>query len=140
MEANHIGRESEIQAIGSTWKVGRWTRAVWADWLDWAKTQLPDPLAIVKKDLETWPKEVQEYLVRQALDRATRALSIGSPEVSLLLDSPEGSCRLLYHLLKKNHPDVTEDDAMDILFEVGQEELKKRFDKAAGTPPPAPNA
>jgi len=135
MEANHLGRESELTALGRTWRISRWTRKIWNDWLDWAKTVLPDPVDTAQKRIEKWPAHLQAEVARDALDRANMGLSIGSRPVSALMDSPEGACQLLYLLLKKHQPDVTEDDAMDILMEVGLEAVQKRFDRASGTPP-----
>lgn len=48
---NHIGKEVEFQARGRTWRLCRWDRDIWDEFLTWAKTQLPDVLGAVENRL-----------------------------------------------------------------------------------------
>jgi hypothetical protein len=138
--AAHIGRESEIHALGTTWRIGRWDRGIWRKFLDWARTQLPDPVEEALKVVDRLPEKVANALVQKALEEKTAFLSIGSPKVTALLQSMEGGIYLLYLLLQKNHPGITEDDAMEIVMEYGVERLQERFDQAAGVAPQEGNA
>lgn len=135
MDTTHIGKEQTVQALGQTWRLQRWSRAVWGEFLAWARTQLPDPLEVARRAMELWGKEHHQAIGQDALDRANSAISIGSKAVNELLESPEGACYLLFLLVKKHHPDVTQDQAMDILMEVGLEAMKKKFDGASGQAP-----
>ena len=128
----HIGQEQTIKVNGRDWRLSRWTRAIWREWLEWAKKQIPDPVEECAKILDKFPKDLQEKMVTWALEKKSRVLSLGSPEVNALFDDPEGTCHLLYLLLKKHQPDATEDDAMDVFNALGQEVLNKHFDLAAG--------
>lgn len=51
-EAAYRGRETETQALGKTWRLSRWTLNVLDEFNDWARTQLPDPLAVADKAVE----------------------------------------------------------------------------------------
>lgn len=133
--AAHIGRETEIHALGSTWKIGRWDRGVWRRFLDWARTQLPDPVEEALKVVDRLPERLAAVVVQKALEEKTAFLSIGSTKVTALLQSMEGGIYLLYLLLQKNHPGISEDDAMQIVMEYGLEKLQGHFDEAAGTAP-----
>lgn len=133
--AEHVGRDSEIVALGQKWKVGRWTRRVWNDFLEWAKPRIADPLDVAEKALAKFPAHLHEVIVRHAIDRSQMHLTAGSTEVQSLLGTVEGSVYLLYLLLKDSHPGVTEDMAFDIATEVGGERMRKAFDVAAGKVP-----
>ena len=137
--AEHVGRETAVGALGRSFRVGRWTRAIWAEFLAWAKPRIPDPLEVVARHLDKYPPALQEALVRHACDRACDYLGVGSPAVQQCLASLEGSVYLLYLLLKANHPEMTEDMALEIALEVGADRLKATFDAAAGKAPPEGN-
>lgn len=131
----HIGKEKEIKALGKDWKLARWTREVWDQWLEWAKTRIPDPLERIRPSIEQWPERVQDLLVERAMEKATTVLTMGSPEVQGLMDSLEGLSYLFYLLLRKNHPDVTEDEALAIVLEVGETEAAAAAKVASGQVP-----
>lgn len=132
MLATHVGREQTIEACGRVWRVSRWTRAVWAEWLAWARSVLPDPVEVALKHLDTIPPDLRDSWVRMALDRKLTFLSLGSPEVRTLLTSLEGTVRVLWILLKKYQPDATEDDAFDVAMELGQAELDALVKRVSG--------
>lgn len=181
----HVGREVEIEALGRTWKVGRWDRKVWIDFADWARTMLPDPIEamtkhidklslkdadtmreLMKRDYEEEdrcrkrfaevaekegeaaaqklpppirmaPQYVQlaDVMAQRALDKASSYLSFNSPEMTSLLSSVPGETRIFWLLLKKHHPDVTEDDAFEIKMEIGQIKLADVMAAASGKAP-----
>lgn len=130
--APHLGRETELKALGKTWTLARWTRDVWEEFLVWARTQLPDPIEVALRHVDQLPPAIAEKLVAEALKQATGYLSIGSPRVTELLNSPEGITRLIWLLLRKHHPEASEDTALAIVFEVGAESLQAKIDQAAG--------
>jgi hypothetical protein len=133
--AAHIGRETEIKALGQTWKLARLDRGIWRKWIDWAKTQLPDPVEEALKVVDRLKPEVASAVVQKALEEKTSFLSLESPKVAALMRAPEGMMQLLYLLLKKHQPEATEDDAMAIVMEVGEATTHANFDKASGTLP-----
>lgn len=133
--AAHVGREQGFEALGRQWRLGRQTRAVWWEFLEWARGQIPDPITEAKRAVEGMSESVVVKIVSKALDDKRIFLSVASPEVKALLNSLEGGVYLLTLLLKINHPEITEDLAFDISLEVGQERLQELFMVAAGQQP-----
>jgi hypothetical protein len=186
--ATHVGREATIQALGRTWRLSRWTRRVWMEWLDWLRSRLPNPIEgllrhidqVVLKDADIL-RELQrkdeeerlqterynqaeqeqarregrtpvlrrpvllapqwrqnaEVLVRLALDQSMTYLSVNSPVAKSALESPEGISQLLYLLLREHHPEVTPDDAYEIICDLmqrpgGREEWEAAVNKVQG--------
>lgn len=141
--AHHLGREQTVEALGKTWTLGRWTRAVWWRVLEWARGQVPDPLDAVEATLERMAtrqakllteanaKETSpadgprlreeamvlerrgEQLLRAALDKRMVYLSVTSPEVQALTDSFEGSLKVIGELLREHHPKEAEGGEVD---------------------------
>lgn len=142
MRADHVGREAEVQALGQSWRLSRWDRGTWEDFLTWAKTRLPDPLDVAKRAMATLPAHLHDAIVRHALDQAALAVTSSSPGVQALLNSVDGTVRVLWLLLRKHHPDVDEDTALLIAAEAGHEALRDAFERCSGRVPPAaaPNA
>lgn len=70
----HVGREATFAALGREWRLGRWTRGVWRDWLAWAKRVLPDPLEAVSRVLDQIvAKDAEIYRDLLAKDEAEAA-------------------------------------------------------------------
>lgn len=141
--AAHLGREQEVEALGQMWKLARWDRAIWWRLLAWARSQVPDPLEAAatiiermagrqsklqveargKPPAESVPlleeatilERRSEQLLRIALDKRMAYLSVNAPEIQALIDSLEGSTRILWELLRPAHPAVTEDEAYGVL-------------------------
>lgn len=132
MIATHVGREQTIEVDGRVWRVSRWTRAVWNEYLTWARGVLPDPVEVALKHLDHVPEKLQAAWVRMALDKKTCYLSVSSPEVQSLLASLEGTVHLLWLLLKPYQPEVTLDDAFEVAMRIGEQELDKILTRAAG--------
>ncbi len=44
MNANHVGREVTVSALGQDWTFSRWDRRTWEAIAAWAKPLLPNPL------------------------------------------------------------------------------------------------
>lgn len=132
---NHVGRPQQVIALGQTWTLSRWDRRTWAEFLDWAKTQLPDPRKTAAEFLAMLPHDdpSRESIVAKALDEANTHLSISSPRVKALLESSAGVTRLVYLLLKPNHPEITEETAYDIVTTA--DNLNDVLTKCAGVAP-----
>lgn len=135
---SHVGREQTVYAMGRSWTLARWERYVWADFLEWAKTQLPDP-AIAARDLLAVIPPEDEASRRQVVADAIKAkatyLSLNSPQVKELLDTLEGCVQLTYLLLKRHHPDATPDVAYDLVMAVGAEQMGRTLQACAGVVP-----
>lgn len=136
---DNIGREQELEVNGERYRLSRCTISVLRDFRDWAASRLPDPLEIVKKQLEGFPPHLQELMVKEALERANRVKDFASPEVQALLHSFEGMLHLLGLLLRPNHPTLTDQEIFDLLTnclnEHGQAYVAQRIDASMGLVP-----
>jgi len=131
----HLGRETEVQALGRTWKLARFDRATWRQWMDWAKTQLPDPVEEALRIIDRLPEKVAGEIVRKALDEKAIHLGLGSPKVNGLLGSVEGAAYLAYLLLRKYQPEAGEEEGWQIVLELGLKVMQEKFDQASGAVP-----
>lgn len=135
-----LGRETVIDALGKRWTVGRWTVDVWDQLLEWARPRLPDPFAGLEKVVDKLPEAAALQLVREAQERAARALSIQSPEVVELIDGTlEGKVQTFYLLLRQHHPDVTREEVVEVLRAIGEDQERRAKERAAGEAPSSGN-
>ncbi len=124
----HVGREQTVEALGRTWKFGRWDRGVWADLFKFARQVLPNPVEVAFQAIEHLPAEptnpalraAMEAVVSKALDKAASYISVASPEMRSLLASVEGNAHLVWLLVRKHHPEVTEDEAYELFISLSR--------------------
>lgn len=136
----HLGREIEFEALGKRWKLARLTMAVWASVWDWVKPRLPDPFDGLERFVDKATTEQFAQLVTRAQERQMAMRSLDSPEVQALLSTLEGKIEQFYCQLKVHHPDVTRDQAFEILAAVGEAEVAKLKTQTSGEPPDLGNA
>lgn len=133
---NHIGRDVKFTVGSFDYTISRFTRGVLNSFLEWADKILPHPLDALKGKLEGFPKDIQEMLVRDAIDSTRLRRSVTNPEVNRLMNSEQGAFKILHLLLAKHHPDLSEDDVWDIYMECarehGDEFLLKKIAQAQG--------
>jgi hypothetical protein len=77
-------------------------------------------------------KPLSEILVNKAQELASSYLDFNSPQFRSILASPAGASYAMYLLLKPNHPDVTEDDAYDVMTALGGDEIGRIFATVQG--------
>lgn len=76
---------------------------------------------------------ISDQLAQKALDKASCHVSFSSPELHSLMSNPIGSGYIVYLLLQKHHPGVTEDEAFDVSMALGQGgELERVFAATQG--------
>jgi hypothetical protein len=139
MLARHVGREQDItDAAGRRWRLGRWTRSVWASILAWARPLVPDPFDVAKKALAAFPEHLHAGIVDDAVERASIPYGIGHPGVQQAVSSIEGTAFVVQQLLLAAHPDATLDDAFDLAADMGFKETNRRLKIASGETPPDP--
>lgn len=130
----HIGKETSVTINGKQYRLSRFTRKVLRDFLEWADKQLGDPLDAIKDKLAGFPPNVQEYLVKDALERASLRRSINSPEVQALMATPEGIMKILSLLFQQHQPGLTDADVEDLyetlVEEMGQHEAEEYLSNA----------
>jgi len=52
MNADHVGREVTVSALGKQWTFARWTREIEDKYCDFARSILPDPIEVVSRNLD----------------------------------------------------------------------------------------
>lgn len=57
-----------------------------------------------------------DTLIQKSIDKRATYLGFGSPELGSFMQSVDGMSFIFFLLLKPNHPDVTEDDAYEIMM------------------------
>lgn len=70
--------------------------------------------------LATTYKQAADGLMERALEKASSYLTPGSAEMRTFIGSVEGGSQLFWLLLKQHHPEITVDDAYDVLGYVSQ--------------------
>ena len=84
------------------------------------------------------PRQVQQladHMAERAQDKSCSYLSFNSPEMNSILNSVIGETHIFWLLLRKYHPDITEDDAYEVKLDIGQEELQRVLKIVAGATP-----
>lgn len=162
--ASYRGRETTINALGQTWRLGRWTVDVIDKFTDWARTKLPDPVQVGEdaclrlqrkmsqaqvdhrnkkipddemKFLMQFYAQEQERVARIAMDKAASYLAINSPEFLSLLKHPRGTAQMI-RLLCEAHHEMDDDTAFAIAAELPDEEKERAFTVTSGKMPPEP--
>lgn len=74
-------------------------------------------------------------LLDKVVDKVASRLGVNSPEVQAMVWSPSGSAYLLYLLLQRHQPQITEDEGLGIYDELSQsrpQEIQRVFRVAQG--------
>jgi hypothetical protein len=102
-----------------------------------ATVKPPDEAQVAKARQAQQEAQIIEHrasqLLSAALDKRLYFLSVNSPEVQALINSFEGSTKVLGLLLTKHHADLAEDDHFEIMR--SQTGLDTIFDTALGRAP-----
>ncbi len=159
--AAHVGKETEFESLGKTWRAQRFERGSCHDaFVEWARTKLPDPRVTARKEIEELalasleiserqdlkPAQKQALLaanLRQqhhaaeySLDMQNDWLAIESPQVRKMIGTDEGGVQIMRIMLTKHHPDIDEEMAAAIVEELGPVKLSEILERVSGTVPP----
>lgn len=135
---SHVGREQTITALGREWTLARWDRRVWADFLEWAKTVLPNPAAEAAAFLALLPptdEVTRRAVVAEALKCKMDYLSVASPRVVDLIGTIEGTTKLVALLLQKYQAGTTDETAFEIIMAAGKDRMQGVLQDCAGVLP-----
>jgi len=83
----------------------------------WLDTQLPDPLAVVKRHIDSGgvPMEQAKFLYAEALKEASKTrIHLSSPDALVYLNGANGVIEMLYLSIRKGRPDWTRDQARKV--------------------------
>jgi hypothetical protein len=97
----------------------------------------PNPLEAVKPQLAGLPEHLQKHLLSQAYDDLMRGPQASQDEMSQWLSTPEGTCFLLWLLLREHQPDISLEWCESVLDDdpAALEQVHARLDEAFGSPP-----
>ena len=96
----------------------------------WIDRQFPDPFAVVSEAIGRGSYTVpqQQFLLGQALDRATRPRHVlGTPEADRLVQSIDGVKQLLLISIRKGRPDFSDSDAAELYQSMNMGHLEAAF-------------
>lgn len=115
-----LGKVSEAQALGKTWKVSRLELRIVRAFRDWISDRVKRKFDRVDKYFDKLPPE--EQVAHQRLESATYdqldSFSITCPLAQDYLRTEEGMAHFAWLLLREHHPDVTEDEALSVWLEL----------------------
>ena len=72
-------------------------------YVDWAKTQLADPILSLVDTLKILPKDLAEIAIREAIAEKRKPLTIDDPAVTALMKTFEGAEKLIALVWEKNN-------------------------------------
>jgi hypothetical protein len=134
-----IGKETVIEVGGKKYVISRFERHIADSFLTFVRKVTPDPLDLVREKLKGFPEAIQHRMIDKAMEKAARPIGYGSPEYQAVLSTPEGSYHLLYLLLKKHHPELSEKDVIALydqsVAEHGFGYIERLMSEAEGTLP-----
>jgi hypothetical protein len=135
------GQEQSIEVNGKTYILSRLTRAIMSEFVQWAKSQLPNVLDVISERIDKFPKDLQELMVKEAVKNSRMQLDFYSDEIQLLMNSPDGLTKMTELLLRKHHPDIQEDEAWEVAMQITEKILEspdgasKSADESTGSIP-----
>jgi len=118
-----LGKETRIAALGRSWKVGRLELHVIKGFRDWIAERIGDPYEPAMRLLNLVPPAEGMKLVNEAraVEKQLQCFSMQSALAKEHLATEEGVARLFYLLLQANHPDVSEEEAFQVVQALGVE-------------------
>lgn len=132
-----LGKETEIQALGKTWRVGRMTLGIIEAWFDWVASRVGDPYAVAKSMIKDLSREDATELLKQAKKTKQQldSLDLNGEIAEMFLSTPSGVTRMFMLLLKQHHPEMDADTAFAILGELDPSKTAEALKRAAGKTP-----
>ena len=85
----------------------------------------PNPIKAVAEMRELLDQEDYDKLLAQAYKDATAVNKATSQEIADWMDSSQGVIFSVWLSLRKNHPELTREDAEKVINKMGQQELEK---------------
>jgi hypothetical protein len=128
-----ISAEATITLNGRQYTLAKATVARLEEFVEWCKPKLKNPIVAAGEAIGGFPGQLQELLVRVAVQEGSSPLTISSPRIQALAGTTEGMAKLFHIMLKPNHPDVTIDDLSKWLGDSNAVDLQSAFNKISGT-------
>lgn len=112
------GAPRTVEIAGERYQIYPLTLSDLGELQAWLEGQLPDPLAIVRRHIDSCgvPMEQAKFLYAEAMREASKTrIHLSSAEAMPHLNSPSGICELLYLAIRKGRPGWTREQARDLV-------------------------
>lgn len=117
-----LGKETTVEALGRTWRLGRLELRVIREFRDWIAAKVGDPFAKVERVLKFLDKEEGLKRIKEAESIADQleGFSLQCPLAIQYRQTEEGMAILFRGMLRQHHPDVTDEQAFAVLQAAGE--------------------
>lgn len=129
-----ISSEATITLNGKQYRLAKATVTRLEQFVDWCRPKLKNPIVAAGEAIESFPVALQHLLVKVAVEEGSSPLTITSPRVQALSQTPEGMAKMCHILISPNHPEVTVDDLASWIVNADAGELQRAFNKVTGSP------
>lgn len=127
-----LPQENSVDVGGINYRLSKSTLPLLQEFIDWAKSKLPDPFDGFQEKVKGLSPDLQKYIYDKCEEKLTRRNSFDSPEIVAITNSIEGMKKQVGLLLRKHQPHLTEANVSDII-DAGVEEHGESFlSKALG--------
>ncbi len=131
---------TELKVGGAIYRLRPLNRADWGLIEERIKAARADPIAVVQRLAIDAPADVAKELYAKAYDDATKVGVVTAAELDAWRFTLDGMVYQFFLQVRKEHPEVTEERASELLERYGQEYLKRvtrelleRFPEATAT-------
>lgn len=126
---SHIGRETNVTIQGKQYKLSRLDVSILREFSEWYYKECPNPLALAAQHIKDFPPDLQKILLNQAWEDSKKRREFDTPEVREFMATIAGGGKIISLLLAKNHPDLTEDDALNLATAYFEEQAQPVIDE-----------
>jgi hypothetical protein len=126
-----------MKVDGTTYRLRPLNRADWGLIQERIKAGRPDPIAVAQRLAKDVAPDIAREIYDRAYSDAMKATVVAAADLDAWTGTPEGLEFLCYLQLRKEHPEVTEERASELLLQFTREhnerhlaELRKRFPDA----------
>lgn len=108
---------------------------------EWLKSKTPNPLDLLKGQIEGLPEHVQTALANKAYDAYEKWGSLNTVQGHTWANSLDGLAFFFWRSVKKAHPEVTQEFILKKLADVGLRKVKEitsKLDEVSGVSGNAP--
>jgi hypothetical protein len=134
-----IAKPSSFQLNDKTYKLSRFSRKYSDVFVEWAKKVLPNPVDELITRISKFPHDFQVAITNMITKMLSCKMTFDSPEVAALFYTQDGQYKTLMILLQANHPELTDDEAWDVIHDAycyyGPEWFVETFDTVMGKIP-----
>lgn len=110
-----LPQETTVTVGGQSYRLSTLNLNVLGEFLQWSKSQLPDPFDKFAERFGSLSESLQHKAFDRAAVIAERRGTMDDPETVALMSTVPGLKKLVGLLFKKHHPTLTDDQVTDIL-------------------------